>query len=189
MLNNTLNEQVFQSFPKLSSERLLYRAFEKKEATDFFSIRSNDKVMQYMDMPPLSSAEEAVNSIIENQQLYLEKKGISWAIVEKASNCLVGYFSFWKLHRHHARAEIGFALKPEYWGKGYMKETMDCLMPFAFNDLNIHSIEANIKPLNQRSENLLVQVGFQKEGYFRENFWFNGAFHDSIIYSLLEKDL
>ena len=55
-----------------------------------------------------------------------------------------------------------------------------------FTELNLHSIEANVNPENEKSERLLVKFGFKKEAYFRENFFYNGIFKDSIIYSILE---
>ncbi len=107
----------------------------------------------------------------------------------KSTDELIGYFGFWRLAMRHCRAEIGFALKPQFWGKGIMKETMNCLINFGFTELNLHSIEANVNPENEKSERLLVKFGFKKEAYFRENFFYNGIFKDSIIYSILETDL
>ena len=102
---------------------------------------------------------------------------------------MIGYFGYWRLIRKHCRGEIGYALHPKVWGNGYMKETLDCLIPFGFNEMNLHSIEANLNPNNGNSERLLQRFGFKKEAYFRENYLFNGKFNDSVIYSLLESDL
>jgi len=55
--------------------------------------------------------------------------------------------------------------------------------------MKLHSIEANVNPLNEKSKKVLERVGFKKEAYFRENYLFDGKFLDSVIYSLLEKDL
>jgi ribosomal-protein-alanine N-acetyltransferase len=70
-----------------------------------------------------------------------------------------------------------------------MSETLKILIDFGFNDLRIHSIEANVNPKNEKSVQLLEKLNFKKEAYFRENYFFNGKFVDSIIYSLLESDL
>ena len=188
-MHHTINDAVFKTFPLLETNRLLLRSFESGDAHNFFMIRSNEAVMKHMDSPPLASHDDAVNAIQENRALFQDKKGITWALIEKTENSFLGYFSIWRIDRTHARAEIGFALKPSYWGKGYMKEAMTCLLLFAFNSLHIHSIEANINPGNSASENLLSTLGFKKEAHFRENFWFNGAFHDSAIYCLLQTDL
>ena len=91
--------------------------------------------------------------------------------------------------KDHCRGEIGYALSPEFWGKGYMTEALNKMIDFAFNDLKLHSIEANVNPNNNSSIKLLKRCGFRKEAHYRENYLFNGEFIDSIIYSLLESDL
>ncbi|MBI9053995.1 MAG: GNAT family N-acetyltransferase [Bacteroidales bacterium] len=111
---------------------------------------------------------------------------MNWAIVEKSSNVFLGYFGFWRIMKEHCRAEIGFALKPEYWGKGFMTESLLQFVNFGFNNLQVHSIEANVNPLNEKSMLILEKVGFKKEAYFRENYLFNGRFIDSAIFSLIE---
>jgi ribosomal-protein-alanine N-acetyltransferase len=63
------------------------------------------------------------------------------------------------------------------------------MVRFGFNEINLHSIEANVNPANERSKKVLEKIGFKREAYFRENYLFNKKFLDSIIYSLLEKDL
>jgi ribosomal-protein-alanine N-acetyltransferase len=70
-----------------------------------------------------------------------------------------------------------------------MYETINTIVRFGFNEMKLHSIEANVNPLNEKSKKVLEKVGFKKEAYFRENYLFNGNFLDSVIYSLLEKDL
>jgi ribosomal-protein-alanine N-acetyltransferase len=70
-----------------------------------------------------------------------------------------------------------------------MFETINCMARFGFKEMKLHSVEANVNPLNERSKKVLERIGFKKEAHFRENYLFNGEFLDSIIYSLLEKDL
>lgn len=188
-MDHSINDAVFEAFPILESDRLLLRSLETNDSDDFFMIRSNKAVMEHMDSKPLASASDAIKAILENQLLFEEKKGITWALIEKKENTFLGYFSIWRIEKVHARAEIGYALKHSYWGKGYMKEAMIAILSFAFNDANIHSVEANLNPSNTASENLLKSIGFKKEAYFRENFWFNGTFHDSVIYCLIQTDL
>jgi ribosomal-protein-alanine N-acetyltransferase len=86
------------------------------------------------------------------------------------------------------RAEIGYAMKPEYWGNGYMYEALAKVINFGFNEFCLHSIEANVNPANASSIKLLEKLGFKKEAYFREDYLYNGKFLDTAIYSLLETD-
>lgn len=184
-----IDKSVFKAFPEFESERLHFRKILLSDAKNLFHIRSNDDVMRFMDVirfESISDAEKLINSV---EEAYRKQEGITWAIIERHSNSFIGYFGFWRMIPEHCRAEIGYALKREYWGKGYMHETIDKIVRFGFNEMKLHSIEANVNPANERSKKVLVKIGFKKEAYFRENYLFNNKFLDSIIYSLLEKDL
>jgi len=187
-MNKTINDKVFEEFPIIESKRLIFRNFLWSDVQKLFEIRSNDQVMNYMDTVKHQSIADAMNLINSINTSFSEKKGINWVVVEKTSNQFIGYFGYWKLIKDHCRAEIGYALSPEFWGNGYMIEAMDILLDFGFNKLNLHSIEANVNPNNESSIKLLEKSGFSKEAYFRENYLFNGEFIDSAIYSLLESD-
>ncbi|HUM46715.1 MAG TPA: GNAT family protein, partial [Chitinophagales bacterium] len=85
----------------------------------------------------------------------------------------------------HFRAEIGYSLLPGYWGRGIMLESITAVIRFGFEILKLHSIEANVNPSNIPSIKLLERSGFVKEAHFKENYYFNGKFLDSAIYSLV----
>ena len=188
-MNKKINYHIFDNFPQLESDRLVFREFDMNDATELFLIRSNDKVMNYMDSYKHQTIQDSELLITQVQKSFEEKTGINWAIIEKSTNELIGYFGYWRLIKEHCRAEIGFALKPEFWGKGFMKETLVRLVDFGFNNLRIHSIEANVNPENESSIHLLENFGFKKEAYFRENYLYNGQYIDSMIFCLLETDL
>ena len=183
-----INDIHFEKFPQLESERLLFRAFTIKDAEHIQSIRSNDLVMSYMDSDYHKTIADSEHFILKNLERYQNKTGLFWAIIDKKENQFIGDFAFWNIIRENHRAEIGYSLKPEFWNKGFMTETLKCLIGFGFQELNLHSFEAEINPKNKNSERALVKIGFQKEAYFKENRFFNGAYLDSEIYSLLEEN-
>ncbi len=76
----------------------------------------------------------------------------------------------------------------EHWGKGYVTEAVTVLLDFAFNSLQFHSIEAVIDSRHTASERVLQKVGFIKEAHFKENFYYNNEFTDTVIYSLLKRN-
>ena len=184
-----IDKSIFNSFPEFESERLLFRKFLLSDAKDLLLIRSNDDVMRFMDVPRHNSISDSEKLIQLIDESYKKESGIDWSIIEKHSNSFIGYIGFIRIFPEHCRAEIGYALKREYWGKGYMYETINRIVRFGFENMKLHSIEANVNPENERSKKVLEKIGFKKEAYFRENYLFDGKFLDSIIYSLLEKDL
>jgi [ribosomal protein S5]-alanine N-acetyltransferase len=188
-MTTEINKSIFKSFPELESERLLFRRILLSNSKDLFLIRTNDYVMEYLDVVRFKSIADAEKMVQTLEESYEKETGINWGIVEKHSNKFIGYFGFWRMIPEHCRAEIGYALKPEFWGRGYMYETINRMVRFGFENMSLHSIEANVNPLNDRSKKVLERVGFKKEAHFRENYLFDGKFLDSVIYSLLERDL
>jgi len=173
-----INNSHFITFPNLTTNRLKLRQFDCDKDAEFI----------YMDNYKHVSIKESKQFIEKNLKTYSDKKGIFWVIELIETGETIGDFAFWKVDQQHKRGEIGYALLPKFWGKGYMNECIQTTLNFGFNDLNLHSIEANINPKNEKSRQLLLNLGFCKEAYFKENYYFNGNFIDSEIYSLLESN-
>jgi ribosomal-protein-alanine N-acetyltransferase len=188
-METQINDSIFNTFPKLESERLIFRAYQLKDAQALLKIRSLPAVSKYMDTSIPKCVEDTEKRIEGYEKAFKEKTGIIWAIIEKSSAQLIGDFGIWRIDKQNARGEIGYILHPEYWRKGYMSETISTLIPFGFNHLNLHSYAANVNVDNENSKALLLKFGFKLEAYFRENFYYDGQFLDSEIYCLIRSDL
>ena len=184
-----IDKTIYKVFPELESKRLLFRNFLLSDSKELFLIRSDDDVMRFMDISRMESINDSEKWIQTVWEDFKNENGITWGIIDKSSNRFVGYFGFWRMIPEHCRAEIGYALNPKYWSNGYMTESLKTITKYGFGKIKLHSIEANVNPNNKSSIKLLEKIGFKKEAYFRENYLFNNKFNDSIIYSLLEKDL
>lgn len=187
-MNIEINEKIFDAFPVLKGERIVLRQFLETDSQRMFELRSNKKLMEFMDSYPEPNV-NAVKFKIKEMNLGFDLKlGINWAIIEKVSEKLIGYIGIWKLDKDNCRGEFGYSLDPEYWRKGYMSEAFQLVIPFGFRQLHLHSFEANVNPNNKNSIRILEKHGFNQEAYFRENYLFDGKFLDSAIFSLLEKN-
>nr|WP_321232101.1 GNAT family protein [uncultured Psychroserpens sp.] len=184
-----INETIFDTFPELESERLLYKAYKKEDAKTLLNMRSHKAVSKYMDTTIPKRVEDTEKRIEGYQNAFNENKGITWAIIEKISNHLIGDFGIWRIDRQNCRGEIGYILHPDFWKKGYMTEAMNTLIRYGFNELNLHSYEANVNINNENSKALLLKFGFKLEAHFRENFYYDGQFLDSEIYCLIKSDI
>jgi [ribosomal protein S5]-alanine N-acetyltransferase len=187
-MNTKINNSVFSIFPVLETERLILRDFSYSDTHDLYLIRSNPKVMEFMDSHTHQSLSDSSEMIALMLDSFMDETGINWAIENKYNGKMIGYIGYWRMMPEHVRAEIGYALKPPVWGKGYMKEALWEVLQFGFEQLKLHSVEANVNPGNLASARLLKSLGFKAEGHFKENYFFDGHFFDSDIYSLLETD-
>ncbi len=175
----------FNPFPELSTENLVLRKMSVNDAEEMFFLRSDADVLKYIDREPARSVEEAVNFIEMINTALANNENINWAICLKDDPKLIGYICFWRIDRENHRAEIGYVLHPAMQGRGLMHEAMKAALHYGFNTMNLHSVEANVNPENQPSIRALEKNGFIREGYFKENYYSNGKFLDSAIYSLL----
>ena len=63
-------------------------------------------------------------------------------------------------------------------GQGYMTEGLGLVLRFAFEELRLHRLEANIQPGNQASLRLVQRLGFRYEGLSPEMLFIDGAWRD-----------
>lgn len=178
----------FTPFPILETENLVLRQISVDDDQEVFEIRSNSETMKFIPRPLAKTIEDAQNFIVECNASIEKNDLINWAITKKEDNKLIGMIGFFRMQPENFRGEVGYILNPDFHGKGIMKEALEKALQFGFEVLNFHSIEAVIDPRNNASEKLLQKTGFEKEAHFKENFFYNGEFSDTVIYSLLKKN-
>ena len=178
-------ELNFNPFPELISERLLLRRITMHDAADFLKIRSDINAMKYIDRPIATELDDMYKLILKINDGIDQNNAIGWGITLKKENRLIGTIGYHVIEKEHYRAEIGYMLIPAAWKNGYMSEAIKVIIDFGFSKMNLHSIEAKINPDNLASAGLLKKLCFSKEAYFKENYFYNGKFLDTEIYSLL----
>lgn len=175
----------FDPFPVLETERLILRAYRESDAPEVLFMRSDPDMMRYLDRAPAQGLDDArahIRLVLDN---LANHEGILWGICLKGEDRVIGNVCFWRMDKPHFRAEIGYALMPAHQGRGIMQEAIAAALDYAFMVMGFHSIEANVNPLNAASIAVLKRAGFVQEAYFRENYYHDGKFLDSAIYSLL----
>lgn len=101
---------------------------------------------------------------------------------------MIGTCGYLNYENEHNRIEIGYDLKPEYWGKGIMQEALSSIIHFAFTSMGINKIEAKVEPENISSIRLLEKLNFCQEGVLRQHEFENGKYIDLAILSILKSE-
>lgn len=83
---------------------------------------------------------------------------------------------------------MGFALRPDVWGRGYGVETVRLLLSVGFDDLGLHRIWGARSPLNEASARTMAAVGMVEEGTIREHVLKAGKWRDSIVHAILDRE-
>jgi len=172
-------------FPVLTTDRLVLRELSPADAPALFAMRSDDRVMRHIGRPRPIGPEDAV-ALIERIAIgRTANEGITWGLTQHGDDTIVGTIGYYRLKLEHHRGEIGYMLGFDHWGKGLMGEALDAAVACGFERFGFHSIEAVTDPRNAASNKLLERHGFIQEGLFKENYYWNGEFLDSAVWSKL----
>ncbi len=146
--------------PELVTERLLLRAYSKRDIPDMVSCLSEWETVRYTShIPHPYTIIDAQNYVAANQTLNHEGMGV-FAIERKDDRQWIGAIS---LERRGgdpgAEPELGYVLGRAFWGKRYAREACKAVLDYAFTQLNLVAIVATVtrrcnpkRPLNERKK-------------------------------------
>ncbi|HMC97714.1 MAG TPA: GNAT family protein [Flavobacteriales bacterium] len=173
-------------FTELTTERLVLRALSPDDVEAVFELRSDPVAMHYVPRPLATSLDDAAAHIALILDTQRANNCVQWAIALKGDpTTMVGIVGFWRMKKEHYRAELGYMLSPRFWGAGLITEAIAAVADHAFNVLGLHSIEAIVDADNPASMRVLEKNDFVREAWFREDFFWNGKFRDSVVYGKL----
>jgi [ribosomal protein S5]-alanine N-acetyltransferase len=177
-----VNKKV--AFPNLETSRLQLRQITENDLENIFTGLSNPEVIRYYGVS-YSSLDATWEQLEWYAELERTHSGIWWAITLKGAKDFCGAIGFTNISREHRKAELGFWLLPEFWGKGIVQESMPVIMEYAYNNLRLHRVEAYVETENKSSQKTLLKQGFQQEGILRDSELKDGRFISVVLYSKL----
>ena len=175
-------------FPKLETERLILRQVNEKDVKQIYEILSNVEVAKYEYFYPVKSKEEAMEFIERYKQNLEDEEEITWGIILKETNKLIGTCCLGDFNVGARRAEIGYNIAQAEWNKGYATEALAAVIGFGFDNINLNRIEATITPGNNASVKVLKKLKFTQEGVVRERDLIKGKLEDGIIMAILKRE-
>jgi ribosomal-protein-alanine N-acetyltransferase len=111
-------------------------------------------------------------------------------IYKKNNNKLIGSIAFNNIIRGAFQScHLGYKLDKDEINQGYMTEALNTAIEYAFKELKLHRIEANIMPKNKPSFKVVEKLGFINEGISRKYLKINNSWEDHIHMVLLNEDL
>lgn len=172
-------------FPVLETERLVLREIIDGDAEYLFMNFSNKDIMKYYGSDLMENREEAFQLIHSFRTNFLENRGYRWGIQIKGEKGLIGTIGFHAWSHKNKRAEIGYELHPGYWRQGFAKEAIKAAVDYGYSTMDLNRIGAVVFLENHPSSELLIRMGFEKEGILRKYIVQNGVTYDVNAYSKL----
>lgn len=170
-------------FPILETERITLRQFTDADLPNVFRGLSHPDVIKHygISFDSLEATKEQMTWFADHEK---NGTGIWWAVCTKDGTFL-GAGGLNDLIKKDRKAEIGFWLLPESWGKGYMSEAMPLILDYAFNTMGLHRIEGFVESHNTNCKKAIEKLQFTLEGTMKDCEFKDGEFISVDIYAKL----
>ena len=139
------------------------REFEPVRDNSFFTYEAQRELL-------LESYRQLMTGVGSDLGIYLDGKLIGKA---KISNIVYGVFK---------NGILGYSIDKNYEGRGYMKESINLIINYAKDYLDLHRLEASVLTTNERSKGVLLSCGFEEIGLNKQYLYINGKWSDHITF-------
>jgi ribosomal-protein-alanine N-acetyltransferase len=181
-----MESPTVSNFPTLTTERFVLRQFNRMDLENVFKGLSHPEVIKYYGIS-FDTLEATKEQLTWFRDLEQNKTGLWWAICNKDDLTFFGAGGLNDLEKENRKAEVGFWLMPENWGKGIMKEVIPVICNYGFQTLGLHRIEGFVESDNINCKNGLKKLDFDFEGSMRDCEVKNGKFISLDIYAAINR--
>jgi ribosomal-protein-alanine N-acetyltransferase len=171
---------------ELRTERLRLRAFRPDDWADVHCYGSDPEVVRFMDWGPNTVEESRHHTNRASATAAVSPRlRFPYAVERLAGGRVIGSVELSLTSLDHRRAEMGYVLAREAWGRGYATEAAQALVAYGFGPLGLHRIAATCDPDNTASARVLQKIGMTYEGRLRAYFQIRGEWRDRLMWSAI----
>ncbi len=171
----------------IKTDRLLLRPITQNDIHNIYKGLSHPDVIKYYGVS-FTSLEDTEEQMIWYKELEETETGIWWAVCSLDGQTFYGAGGFNNLSKQHQKAEIGFWLLPEFWGKGLMQEAFPLICNYGFEILGLNRIEGFVDSENSSCQKAVEKLNFKLEGIMRDCEIKDGKLLSLAIYAKLKSD-
>ena len=155
---------------ELVGDRVIVRPWAEADADDLWDAIDNSREHLEAWMPWVDryhNPDNALEYCRRSRARWLLREDLAVAIVEKESGQVVGGSGFHRTDWKFRLFEIGYWIRQDREGRGYVTETVQLLTRLAFDELDANRVELRIDSRNIRSLRVAERLGFVLEGTLR----------------------
>jgi ribosomal-protein-alanine N-acetyltransferase len=179
--------------PAITGDEVVLRSPQMSDCAEWVALReaSRDFLVPWEPTWPADDLTRAafrrrIKRYGEDQRCDL---AYAFFIFRRQDNVLVGGLTLANIRRGCAQAgSLGYWMGAAYARQGYMTAAVNALIPFAFETLKLHRMEAACIPTNVASIRLLEKTGFKREGFARKYLCIDGNWQDHLLFARLEEE-
>lgn len=174
----------------ITGEQVVLRGLEREDLKLMHKWLNDEEIMGWARSQPDNIASmESLEKDFEQDLKGENPNRRMYIVVEKKTGKALGWASirWWRLYS--TTGDIGLVIaEKQFRGKGLGTEATRLLVDLAFNQLNMHKLELFTRPDNKAALKAVKNCGFKLEGRLRETTYFNGKYHDGLMFGLLRNE-
>lgn len=172
----------------LKGQNIYLRALEPEDLEFIYTIENDESIWEISHtQTPYSRF--LIRQYLENahQDIY-EAKQLRLAICLNDSSEVVGLIDLFDFDPQHSRAGIGILIQNSSdRNKGIGSQALQLLIDYAFLQLQLHQLYANIGTENEASLQLFAKFDFQKIGIKKQWNKVNNVYKDEALFQLINE--
>jgi RimJ/RimL family protein N-acetyltransferase len=174
--------------PASELRRCTVRPARPGDATSLAAWRLEPSIRAHQPLPIIG--EERLRFDLQRQLGYdiTRGRGEKFQWIVEVDGRPAGWITLAIINWEHGLAEVGYALTPEFQGRGLMSHALGQLLDMLFRRTELERIEARCASRNTASRRVLEQTGFRREGTLRKYFSLDGERLDNELYAILRED-
>ena len=152
------------SIKVLETERLLLRPFTPDDAEFILRLLNEPSFIRHIGDKDVRTTEQAVSYLLDGpiRSYVLHGHGLMRVEVRETGQP-IGMCGLLR-RKPDQDPDLGYALLPEAWGRGYASEAASAILEYGSRILGFPRILALVAPGNARSIQLLQKLGFMLAG-------------------------
>ena len=179
MEEKDLDERV-----ELETDRMLLRPFDFRDADDVLAYASEPEFGWYLSLPQPYTRDDAAKFVA---QQILDEWSTSPTFAMVFEGRVVGGVGL-RVERRGEKAELGYALAKEHWGKGLTVEAARAVIGWGFERYAVHKVIAYAALDNRQSWRVMEKLGMTREGLKRSHSKIDRVYVDWVDYGVLREE-
>ena len=174
--------------------------FWQGEKTRLRPFRVEDAELRFkasLDSPTRQAHADGIEfpTSVELQRAWLEKVagcrengGFILFAMDNLDSETIGWVSLHSMDQKNGTFSFGVAVYRDHRGHGYAVDAVRMLLKYGFWEQRYQKCNSICVHSNQASMRMHIKLGFTEEGRCRRNSFFNGVYHDDVLFGMTREE-
>ena len=159
---------------------------EPEDIEAMYRYRNDPRIVSTLGLSSRGCARADIAEWIESHRK--NRDDLVWAITDLNDRC-IGHCGLYKINSRNGVAVAGICIGDVgFWGKGVGTTVIDHVVTYAFQQMNLRKIRAEVLATNISARKLFDKLGFKTEAILREYKYRNGQYLDFHVFGVLRNE-